>query len=491
MSDNLESIQVGGETFPALELLPRDAVDVPGQPDPLDAMKRCDVPAIKKDLLERMADLFTAADAITVTEEHQVALMKMAHTSRMVIKDFRIRAEEVLFEAAEGALRTKQEIDEVRRLIKEACKKREKRLDDMEHYADRMAEARRAELLTQRTEMLAPFTAALGIETIPLGLGDISGETFDVILNTFRTDLREKQEREAAALRAAEEAEAHRVAEEKRLRDENARLEREAQAAEAERQRVAAEAKAEQDRRDAEARKLREESEAREAAIREQARVEKARIEAENELQRAAERAEAQKRQDEADAKARVEREAFAADQRKRDEARRKEEARLDALANERSNYLEPFKGIPYRAIPNLAALTGDEFQVVLNELHALKSESDKKATEARKAQEARDAAAKAAQAAADAVAATERAKAKALQDKIDAEAERVAKEAKDRQEVLRKLAAAGDAEKLRAYAANLALIECPKLLDMALGSLVAEQHGKFIAWIEKKAESL
>jgi hypothetical protein len=369
--------------------------------DPLDAMPRADAVAIFVDLRERLSDLRKTAESVHVTDESQVAMMKIARVTRLEFKKLRLLADDRHKELTEDMTKRKRAIDADRREIRDLCQDWETKMLDAEEFGDRMIEARQKELTQWRTEQVQPYVAPLGLTVDAMKLDLISSEQFDALMAQLGGDLQHKRDAEAAALRAAEEQEAARLAEVARLQAENAKLEREAKAAEAERQRVA------------------QETARREADTRAEAEAEQRRIAA---------------------------------------EARIREQA-LQAEADRKAAELQQQRD----------------------------SEARQLAAERKVAQDALDAQREAA----EAVAAQERAKAKALQDQIDAETARRLQEAAAVAEAARKLAAAGDAEKIRTYAAQLAGVFCPILANQATGSLIAQQHAKFLEWLERKASEM
>jgi hypothetical protein len=201
-----------------------------------------------KYLLEQFQDYFEIASdwerkarAITVTDESQIAEMKMAREGRLFLRAKRIDVENARKKLKEQSLRESKAIDGIANILKAVIVPIEQYLDDQEHYAENK---RKAEEEARR------------IEAEKL--------------------LREKEERERI----------EREAEQQRIREENERLRKEAEAREAEirKEREAAEAKAKREREAAEA-KARAEREAHEKVLAEERRkasaeAERARVEA-------------------------------------------------------------------------------------------------------------------------------------------------------------------------------------------------------------------
>jgi hypothetical protein len=248
---------------------------------PVDEMPYANALTIFEDIGEQVCNLIKTSDTIKVRDMSDTVSMALAGDIRKQSKKIRIRLEEKRLDLVEIPKRRTNQIDTAARMLKRMLLAVEAKMLEAEEYADRAIAARRAELLTWRTEQLTPLVEPLALDLGAMRLADIDDKQFESLHEELKSQLRDKEAQAQAALRAAQDAEDRRKAEEERLREENARLQREAAAAEAERQRVAAEtaarekairdaAEAEQRKRDTEARLAREVQEAAQAAMREQ-----------------------------------------------------------------------------------------------------------------------------------------------------------------------------------------------------------------------------
>ena len=198
-----------------------------------------------QDYFEIAADWERKARAITVTDESQIAEMKMAREGRLFLRAKRIDVENARKKLKEQSLRESKAIDGIANILKAVIVPIEQYLDDQEHYAENKRKAEEEARQAEAEKLL-----------------------------------REKEERERI----------EREAEQQRIREENERLRKEAEAREAEirKEREAAEAKAAAERRAHEAaiaderRKAAEAAEARLAEERRKAaaEAERARVEA-------------------------------------------------------------------------------------------------------------------------------------------------------------------------------------------------------------------
>lgn len=236
---------------------------------------------------ELAAEWETKAKALVVTNETQVAEMKMAREGRLFLRSKRIDVENTRKKLKEQALREGKAIDGIANVLKAVIVPIEEYLDEQEHFAENK---KKAEEEAHRLEA--------------------------------EKALREKEEKERI----------EREAEQERIRVENERLKKEAEEREvaAQKEREAAERKLEAERKKAEA-KLQAEREANEKAMAEERakaeaerEAERKKVEAERQAERKIAEAEAEKIRKEAEAKAKKEREEY--------EAKMAEERRLASL---------------------------------------------------------------------------------------------------------------------------------------------------------------
>ena len=228
-------------------------------------------PASAESLKVAFTPLFEQAEhwrqqvlTIRVTDVSQTKEMKLAHDTRMALRDIRVKAEKVRKSLKEDSLRKGKAIDGCYNVLEYLIVPLEKTLLEQEQFAERQEEARKAALRAERERQLAPF----GVDLAFYNLQDMPEATFAELLTTVRfaheAKLAEQRRAEEARM-AAEKAAAE---ERERVRVENEKL----KAAAVERERVlqAERAKAEQERLVAEqaARKEREEIEARARAER-------------------------------------------------------------------------------------------------------------------------------------------------------------------------------------------------------------------------------
>ena len=270
-------------------------------------------------LLTQAEDWGRRARALVVTDEADVAGMKLARESRLALRQIRIAAERARKSMKEDALKRGQAIDGAYKVIASLIEPLEEHLLEQETFAER-AEKRRCE---ERAAERAQTLRALEVDpAMYADLGGMPAEAWETVrldaerAKAAREEARRREEearveaeRQAAARREqerleAEQRERERAERERAREEENARLRAEAakreQEAKAERARLQAEA----DARAAEERKAREKAEAearrqREAAENARREAEQLRAKAEQE-RRDREAADEQRRADEA-----------------------------------------------------------------------------------------------------------------------------------------------------------------------------------------------
>lgn len=255
------------------------------------------------------ATLIAEAEAIQVTDATQVSEIRKARACRLNIKALRVSAEKVRKDLKEESLRRGKAIDGINNVLLDRIVPVEKRLQDMEDFAERAEAARKAALKESRLILLAPFA----FDATAVDLANMAQPVFDQLLEGARLA---HEARLAAAAR--EEAErVARLAEEARIRAENERLRLEAEAREKE-------AKAERERLEAEKRAIQEQADREAKAAAEKARIEQAAIQAKADAERRKAEAEAAQAKAKADAALKAEREA-------REKLEREAKAKADA----------------------------------------------------------------------------------------------------------------------------------------------------------------
>lgn len=193
-----------------------------------------------KSIWIRFEEHFKAADeaakkvsGLEITDVSQTKEMKLAREVRLELQKIRVAAKKTHDALKEDALKEGRFIDHVNRLIVDATTPIEKSLLEKEKFAERKEEARIKALYDSRAEEIRD----LGVDPIPYPLGQMSNESYDLLVDSFRVA---KQAREEAARKAAEEqAEELRKkeAEAAAARAELDRIERERREAEEEEQR--------------------------------------------------------------------------------------------------------------------------------------------------------------------------------------------------------------------------------------------------------------
>lgn len=182
-------------------------------------------------LFEQATQWASRVDTLSVTDVSQVREMKLARESRLALKEIRCNAERKRKELKEDALRKGNAIDGLYNVIAYLVEPLEKRLLDMEQFAERKEEARLDERLKERTAALAyyEYTAIDGPT-----LRALTDEAYDAILESAKVR-HESMVAERARIEqeklAKEKAEAQ---ERERVRLENERLKAEAAAKDAE-----------------------------------------------------------------------------------------------------------------------------------------------------------------------------------------------------------------------------------------------------------------
>ena len=252
-------------------------------------------------LLTQAEDWGRRARALVVTDEADVAGMKLARESRLALRQIRIAAERARKSMKEDALKRGQAIDGAYKVIASLIEPLEEHLLEQETFAERAEKRRREERAAERAQTLR----ALEVDpAMYADLGAMPAEAWEGVrgnaerAKAAREEARRREEearveaeRQAAARREqerleAEQRERERAEREREQAAENARLRAEAEArevaAKAERERIEAEHAAERRRIEAEAKAEREAAEkARREAEAVRAQVERERRERE------------------------------------------------------------------------------------------------------------------------------------------------------------------------------------------------------------------
>ncbi len=193
--------------------------------------------------------------AATITDETDPLHQKMAREVRLKLRAARIDVERVRKALKEESLRRGKAIDGFANVLKYLCEPVEKRMDDIEKYAERMEAERIERMVQERTAELV----ATGNDPTAYNLAAMDDATFAMVLKNAKRI-------QAEVAETAAKAEADRIAQEEadrkereRIQQENERLRKEAAereaAAKVERDRIEAERAKE---RAADAAKLRE-----------------------------------------------------------------------------------------------------------------------------------------------------------------------------------------------------------------------------------------
>lgn len=266
---------------------------------------------------EAAAKWVPKAKQISVTDASQVREMKLAHETRMALREIRIDAEKTRKRLKQDSLLKGRAIDGAYNILEAVVKPAEDHLKDQEDFIQRQEEKRQALLNEERTAALQ----ALGVDASTYAsLGVMPDQKWAELLETHRLAhqaridaarradeerierekeaerVRQENERlraEAAEKEAALKAERERVESERRAAEEQARKEREALEAKAraEREALEAKAKAEREAAEAEARRERAAREKLEAEARAREEAERKRLKAEAAAQAKAARA--------------------------------------------------------------------------------------------------------------------------------------------------------------------------------------------------------
>jgi hypothetical protein len=166
------------------------------------------------------------ANAIVVTDESQIDLMKQAREGRLLLKAKRIEIEKTRKSLKEQSLNEGRLIDSIAKSLTILVEPAEKHLELQERFAEIQDQKRKAELKAKRYEIILPYAEVIDPETLNLGL--ITEEAFAGILKYAKDTLETKLETERLAKIEQEEKAKAEAEEKEKLRLENEKLKAEA-----------------------------------------------------------------------------------------------------------------------------------------------------------------------------------------------------------------------------------------------------------------------
>lgn len=162
------------------------------------------------------------ANAIVVTDESQIDLMKQAKEGRLLLKAKRIEIEKTRKSLKEQSLNEGRLIDGIAKTLTLLVEPAEKHLELQERFVEIQEQKRKAELKAERYKLMLPYAMVLDPDTLQLDI--ITEEAFLGILKYAKSTLEAKLESERLA-KIEQEQKAKAEAEEKEnLRLENDRL---------------------------------------------------------------------------------------------------------------------------------------------------------------------------------------------------------------------------------------------------------------------------
>lgn len=166
------------------------------------------------------------ANAIVVTNENEIDLMKQAREGRLLLKAKRIEIEKTRKSLKEQSLNEGRLIDGIAKTLTSLVEPAEKHLELQERFAEIQEQKRKAELKAKRYELILPYAEVIDPETLNLGL--ITEEAFLGILKYAKTTLEAKVESERLAKIEQEEKQKAEAKEKENLRLENEKLKQQA-----------------------------------------------------------------------------------------------------------------------------------------------------------------------------------------------------------------------------------------------------------------------
>lgn len=166
------------------------------------------------------------ANAIIVTDESQVELMKQAKEGRLLLRAKRIEIEKTRKSLKEQSLNEGRLIDSIAKSLTALVEPAEKHLELQERFAEIQEQKRKAELKAKRYELMLPYIEVLDPQTLQLDI--ITEEAFNGILNYAKSTLQTKRQLEKEAIEEQERIEKVEAQDRENLRLENDRLRLEA-----------------------------------------------------------------------------------------------------------------------------------------------------------------------------------------------------------------------------------------------------------------------
>jgi hypothetical protein len=166
------------------------------------------------------------ANAIVVTDESQIDLMKQAKEGRLILKAKRIEIEKTRKSLKEQSLNEGRLIDGIARTLTFLVEPAEKHLELQERFVEIQDQKRKAELKAERYKLMLPYAEILDPDTLQLDI--ITEEAFAGILKYAKSSLEAKIESERLAKIEQEQKQKAEAEEKENLRLENERLKQQA-----------------------------------------------------------------------------------------------------------------------------------------------------------------------------------------------------------------------------------------------------------------------
>lgn len=171
-------------------------------------------------LLKRAEEWAVKANAIKVKDASDTGTMNVARITRLELRKVRIAAEKAKESLKAEGLRRNNAIQGAYNIVKFLTEPLEEKLLEQEQYVERQEATRKAKLKIERETIMSPFAVTIGMDISFYPLGDMPQDSFDILLQTTKTQAEAK-----TALAA--KAESDRLAKEKADADERARVQAE------------------------------------------------------------------------------------------------------------------------------------------------------------------------------------------------------------------------------------------------------------------------
>ena len=165
------------------------------------------------------------ANAIVVTDESQIDLMKQAKEGRLILKAKRIEIEKTRKSLKEQSLNEGRLIDGLAKTLTLLVEPAEKHLELQERFVEIQDQKRKAELKAERYKLMLPYAEIIDPDTLQLDI--ITEEAFAGILKYAKSSLEAKIEFERLAKIEQEQKQKVEAEEKENLRLENERLRQE------------------------------------------------------------------------------------------------------------------------------------------------------------------------------------------------------------------------------------------------------------------------